>query len=50
MIKRSAWNNLQVAERAMNALKENFEEKEMVWARSCIKRDGSCSRRNQVGR
>ena len=38
MIKRNAWNDLQVAERVMNALKESFEEKEMAWARLCIKR------------
>ena len=36
--KRKTWNSLQAAEKAMEALKEVFEEKEMIWARSCIKR------------
>ena len=39
MSKKNAWNNLQVAERAMNALKRIFEEKEMAWTESCIERE-----------
>lgn len=36
--KSRAWKDLQAAERAMNALKVVYEEKETVWAKACIDR------------
>ena len=38
MIRKNAWNDLQAAERAMNALKKVFKKEEMAWAKACIKR------------